>query len=70
MLVKKRKPVRILDIAAGHGRYILDAVAQLPKQPESILLRDYSELNVKAGQTLIQERGLNEIATFCSSRCL
>ena len=64
LLAKKRKPVRILDIAAGHGRYILDAVAQLPKQPESILLRDYSELNVKAGQALIQERGLNEIATF------
>ena len=64
LLTKKRKPVRILDIAAGHGRYILDAVAQLPKPPESILLRDYSELNVDAGQALIQERGLSQIANF------
>ncbi|MHA3892222.1 bifunctional alpha/beta hydrolase/class I SAM-dependent methyltransferase [Acinetobacter sp. GXMZU3951] len=63
-LVKKRKPVRILDIASGHGRYILDAVTQLPKRPESILLRDYSELNVEAGRSLIDERGLGDIATF------
>lgn len=57
-------PVRIVDIASGHGRYILDAVQQLPKQPDSILLRDYSDINVKAGQQLIESRGLSHIAKF------
>ena len=64
ILIKKRKPLRILDIASGHGRYILDAVNQLKKQPDSILLRDYSDINVKAGQNMIQQRGLADIAQF------
>jgi hypothetical protein len=38
--------LRIADVAAGHGRYVLDAVAQLPERPQSIVLRDLSELNV------------------------
>lgn len=56
-------PVRVVDIAAGHGRYVLDA---LEKQPdiESILLRDYSELNVEKGQAMINERGLGHLAQF------
>lgn len=56
--------VRIMDIAAGHGRYILDAVQKLPQQPESILLRDYSSINVQAGQAMIEQRGLSQIAKF------
>ncbi|USA44951.1 bifunctional alpha/beta hydrolase/class I SAM-dependent methyltransferase [Acinetobacter sp. C26M] len=63
-LTKQRKDVRILDIAAGHGRYILDAVSQLPTTPKSVLLRDYSELNVESGTALIQERKLDNIAQF------
>jgi hypothetical protein len=43
---------------------VLDALAGLPNRPESILLRDYSELNVQAGRALIAERGLNDIARF------
>ena len=63
-LTQANQPLRILDIASGHGRYILDAVKSLTQQPESILLRDYSELNVKAGQKLISDRGLATIAQF------
>ncbi|MDR1934062.1 MAG: bifunctional alpha/beta hydrolase/class I SAM-dependent methyltransferase [Candidatus Accumulibacter sp.] len=66
------RPVRVLDIAAGHGRYVLDALdvldaPQSPRQeiwPESILLRDFSELNVRAGTALIAARGLAGIARF------
>jgi len=58
------RPVHILDIAAGHGRYVLDALAALPKAPASILLRDYSPLNVEAGRVLISARGLADIARF------
>lgn len=56
--------VRIVDIAAGHGRYILEALAQRADQVESVLLRDYSELNVGKGQALIEEKGLGQVARF------
>lgn len=63
-LLEAKNSLHILDIASGHGRYILDAVAQLPQRPTSILLRDYSDVNVEAGQKLIAERGLKDIALF------
>jgi len=62
-LGREKRPVRILDIAAGHGRYVLDAL-QGDMRPESILLRDFSELNIEKGRALIAERGLHTIARF------
>lgn len=58
------QPVRILDIAAGHGRYVIDAAKQLPSKPESIILRDYRDANVRAGTALLEQSGLADIATF------
>ena len=55
---------RVLDIAAGHGRYVLDAVASSAVKPESIELRDYSDLNVRDGSALIKARGLDQVARF------
>ena len=49
--------VRVMDIAAGHGRYVLDAALGSPVQPASILLRDYSRINVEQGQTFHQAEG-------------
>ena len=63
-LAEAEQELRILDIAAGHGRYVLDAVATLPTRPAAIRLRDYSDTNVQAGRALIAARGLNDIATF------
>ena len=57
-------PLRVIDVAAGHGRYVLDAIAASDIKPESILLRDYSEINVRDGRALIAERGLYTIAQF------
>ena len=57
-------PLRLLDIAAGHGRYVIDAVAHLPQPPASIVLRDYSEANVQAGTALLQQARLSAIAQF------
>ncbi len=62
-LVEEGKPVRVVDIAAGHGRYVLDALQGNPAVNE-ILLRDYSELNVSKGQQMISERGMAEVARF------
>lgn len=58
------KPLRVLDIAAGHGRYILDAVTASDVKPDSIRLQDYSPINVEKGTALIAERGLSDVASF------
>ncbi len=63
-LRRKGQPIRVLDIAAGHGRYVLDALKDASAKPDSILLRDYSDLNVNSGTALIADSGLSEIATF------
>jgi len=60
----QNQPVRIADIAAGHGRYVLEAVGRLAPAPESVLLRDYSDINVRDGAALIREKGLDGIARF------
>lgn len=59
-----QRKVRIVDIAAGHGRYILEALQGVDPLPESILLRDYSDINVRDGQALIEAKGLAHIARF------
>ena len=56
--------VRLMDIAAGHGRYVLDAVASSPVPVASVLLRDFSDINVRDGQALIAQRGLQATASF------
>jgi alpha-beta hydrolase superfamily lysophospholipase/SAM-dependent methyltransferase len=58
------RPVRIADIAAGHGRYVLEAIGKLETPPESILLRDLGERNVREGTALIEAQGLAGIARF------
>ena len=58
------QPTRIVDIAAGHGRYVLEALADGGAEPDSILLRDYSARNVAAGRILIEEKHLEGIARF------
>lgn len=74
LLQAKGQPLRILDIASGHGRYILEALDGLhaheseqktgQKPDLQILLRDYSELNQQAGQALIRQKGLQDCARF------
>ncbi|MCW2488030.1 bifunctional alpha/beta hydrolase/class I SAM-dependent methyltransferase [Candidatus Symbiopectobacterium sp. NZEC127] len=62
-LVEEGKTVRVVDVAAGHGRYVLDALEGDAAVSE-ILLRDYSELNVKQGQEMIASRGMGGHARF------
>ncbi|MDM0032633.1 bifunctional alpha/beta hydrolase/class I SAM-dependent methyltransferase [Variovorax sp. J22P271] len=63
-LAQARREVRVMDIAAGHGRYVLDAVSASPVKAGSILLRDYSDINVRDGRALIAEKGLEGTAQF------
>ena len=58
------RPVRIADIAAGHGRYVLEAIENQGEKPDHILLRDFSEINVRGGERLIRQKGMEAIAHF------
>ncbi|QNH18617.1 putative protein YnbC [Xanthomonas sp. SS] len=57
-------PVHVLDIAAGHGRYVLEALAGGEQRADAIALRDFSDLNVERGRALIAELGAADIARF------
>ncbi len=63
-LSEDNTPIHIMDIAAGHGRYILEAIENSQIKPDSILLRDYSDINITQGMELIQEKGMDSIANF------
>jgi alpha-beta hydrolase superfamily lysophospholipase len=63
-LAEAGAPIHVMDIAAGHGRYVLEALEATSIRPSSILLRDYSDLNVRQGAALIVSKGLGSIARF------
>src|SRR5947207_3508478 len=44
------RPVRIVDIAAGGGRYLLETMRDLREIPMTAVLRDYKEENVEAAR--------------------
>lgn len=58
------QPVNILDIAAGHGRYVVDAASLLTPAADAIVLRDYSDANVRDGGALIAASCLAASARF------
>jgi alpha-beta hydrolase superfamily lysophospholipase len=55
------RPVRIVDIAAGGGRYLVDTMRALPHIPMTALLRDYKQENVDAAARLAREAGLTNV---------
>ncbi len=57
----EERPVRILDIAAGGGRYLLETMRGLPQIPMTALLRDYKPENVDAARRLAAEFGLTNV---------
>jgi SAM-dependent methyltransferase len=58
---KEGRPVRIVDIAAGAGRYVLETMRAMPQVPISALLRDYKAENVAAAAKLAREFGLKTV---------
>jgi hypothetical protein len=55
------EPVRILDVAAGPGRYVVEMLATLADRKVSALLRDFAHANVEAGRALAAQRGLKSV---------
>jgi alpha-beta hydrolase superfamily lysophospholipase len=55
-------PVRILDVATGQGRYVLDTLSSLADRNVTAVLRDYVHANVEAGRALAARLGLKGVA--------
>jgi alpha-beta hydrolase superfamily lysophospholipase/SAM-dependent methyltransferase len=54
--------VRILDVATGCGRYVLDVLKDEPRA--TALLRDFTPANVEQGRAIARTMGLSERVTF------
>jgi SAM-dependent methyltransferase len=55
------RPVRLLDIASGPGRYILEIIHKLNRIPMSAVLRDREQENLNAAARLRDELGLKNV---------
>jgi alpha-beta hydrolase superfamily lysophospholipase/SAM-dependent methyltransferase len=55
------RPVRLLDIASGPGRYLLETVRSLAAIPMTARLRDYKPENIMAGRDLAAKLGLSNV---------
>ncbi len=55
------RPVNLLDIASGPGRYVLETVRDLARIPIHVLLRDYKPENLEAARRLAVELGLRNV---------
>jgi alpha-beta hydrolase superfamily lysophospholipase/SAM-dependent methyltransferase len=60
-LHREGRPVRILDIAAGAGRYVMETLHELPDISINATLRDYKQENVDAARALAWEFGLENV---------
>src|SRR5262249_48490235 len=54
-LHRENRPFRILDIAAGAGRYVIETIRDMPEIPIDATLCDYKQENVNAVRTLADE---------------
>lgn len=63
-LAERTIPIHIVDIAAGHGRYVLEVIEKSAIKPNSVTLRDYSPLNIKEGNTLIAQKNMPPSVRF------
>ena len=55
------RPIRILDIASGAGRYVLETMHEFPARSIGARLRDNKPENVEAARALAEEFGLKNV---------
>ncbi len=55
------RPVRLLDVATGCGRYVLNVLQQHRNREISALLRDYVEANLEQGRVLAGKLDLENV---------
>jgi len=56
---KQNKPVRIMDIASGPGRYLLEIAKEHHQSDLKVLIRDHDIKNINSSKAIAQELGLN-----------
>ncbi len=61
-LKQSSKPVHVVDIAAGQGRYVLDTLKDLNDAHVTAVLRDYQGSNLVAGRKLVKAMGLENVS--------
>ena len=61
MTTEKGEPVRVLDIAAGPGRYLLEAIQQHPDVNMSAILCDRDKGGLAAGRVLADSFGITTV---------
>src|SRR5258708_40286268 len=59
---REGKPVHVLGLAAGGGRYVLETLSTMTEIPVSATLRDWSPSNLEAAARLAAELGLRNVA--------
>lgn len=57
---RREDTVRVLDVAAGPGRYLLDLAASYPERVQ-VLCRDLAGDGLRRGEALAAERGLRNV---------
>jgi len=60
---RENRPVRILDIAAGAGRYVIETIRDMPEIPIGATLCDYKQENIDAMRALADELNVNGAVT-------
>lgn len=60
-IVDGGQPVRLLDVATGCGRYVLNVLQANGHRQISALLRDYTEANLEQGRALAASMGLTNV---------
>jgi alpha-beta hydrolase superfamily lysophospholipase len=63
-LATEGQPRVVLDVAAGLGRYVLDAMATSPVAVDHVVLRDQAVPNARAARLLVDQRGLHDTVRF------
>lgn len=56
-----RKPVRIMDVASGPGRYLFEAVREIAAPDVSLMLRDYNERNLDLARAHAERTGVKNV---------
>jgi alpha-beta hydrolase superfamily lysophospholipase/SAM-dependent methyltransferase len=60
-LLNSGDPVRIMDIAAGRGRYVMDILREFPDADVSAFLRDRSPVSLEGGRQIAASLGLENV---------
>jgi SAM-dependent methyltransferase len=61
-IYRSGQPVRVLDIASGPGRYLLETMRSMAHIPIRAVLLDYQQTNLEAAQRLTNQLGLSGVS--------